>query len=276
MDRLVLFTDEKRRHSPELSPTPRVLGPFLAAVALVVACNSPAQPAVTAQTASVPAAPTSSAAAASPSPLGFVGTGASPSASPAVAKPSAAASPSASAVWNFDADPVGGLPTGAQVFSGQWEVRPEPDTPSQPNALCQTGQADFAAVRLDSGPYSDLTLVTHFKPIAGKEDQAGGLIFHVQDMDNYYIVRGNALENNVIFFVYIDARRSQLKAANAPVKSGVWHELRVDVHGNTFAAYLDGSRVVDVADNRYATGGIGLWTKSDSETCFDDVALTRV
>jgi hypothetical protein len=178
--------------------------------------------------------------------------------STAIAKP-AAASPlrSVPLTWNFDSDAPGGVPTGAQVFSGKWAVRADPDAPSQPNALCQTGQADYPAIALDAGPYSDLTLVAHFKPISGKADQAGGVIFRVQDKDNYYIARGNALENNVIFFVYVGARRSQLKAGDAPVKSGVWHELRVDVHGSSFAAALDGDRVVDVIDDRYQSGGIG-------------------
>ena len=125
-------------------------------------------------------------------------------------------------------------------------MRAEQDSPSQPNAWCQSGQADYPAARLDTAPYSDLTLATRFEPIAGKEDQAGGLIFHVHDKDNHYIARGNALENNVIFFVYVAGRRSQLNAANATVKSGVWHDLRVDIHGNTFVASLDSSRVVDV------------------------------
>jgi hypothetical protein len=165
------------------------------------------------------------------------------------------------------------LPAGAQVFSGQWAVRAEPDAPSPPNALCQTGQADYPAISLAAGPYADLTLLAQFKPISGKEDQAGGLIFRVQDKDNYYIARGNALEDNVIFFTYVSARRSQLKGASAKVLNGVWHELRVDVRGNTFVASLDGKQVVDIMDDRYKTGGIGLWTKSDSVTCFDNVEI---
>jgi 3-keto-disaccharide hydrolase len=204
--------------------------------------------------------------------------GASPSAAPSkpVAAP-ASSSPGASGrQWNFDTDPVGGLPAGAQQFSGQWAVRAEPDAPSPPNALCQTGQADYPAVALDAGPYTDLTLVMRFKPISGKEDQAGGLIFRVQDKDNYYIARANALEDNVIFFTYVAARRGQLKSGGAKVTNGVWHELRVEVRGTTFVASLDGSRVVDVTDDRYKTGGIGLWTKSDSVTCFDDVQVTSI
>ena len=204
---------------------------------------------------------------------------ASQSPSPAAVSKQAATAPSQSAAaatrkWNFDADPAGGVPTGAQIFSGKWAVRAESDAPSPPNALCQTGQADFPAIGLDLGRYVDLTLTAKFKPISGTQDQAGGLIFRVQDKDNYYIVRGNALEDNVIFFTYVGGQRSQLKGAGAKVATGIWHELRVDVRGSTFVAFLDGARVVDVNDDRYKFGGIGLWTKSDSVTCFDEVELT--
>ncbi len=193
-------------------------------------------------------------------------------------KPGAAASPSAGASpgkWNFDADPVGSLPAAAESFSGQWAVRAEPDAPSPPNALCQTGQAEYPAIRLDSKQFTDLTLVMHFKPISGKTDQAGGVIFRVQDKDNYYIFRGNALENNAIFFTYVNAARSQLKAGDAQVTSGSWHELRVEVRRNAFRGFVDGKQVIDTTDDRYTSGGIGLWTKSDSVTCFDDVEVTQ-
>jgi hypothetical protein len=201
----------------------------------------------------------------------------SASSSPA-AKPAAAPSPSPSLAapgrWSFDSDPVGGLPSGAQAFTGQWAVRAENDAPSQPNALCQTGTAEFPALQLDSGPYADLTLTTRFKPISGREDQAAGLIFRIQDKDNYYILRANALENNVNFYIYRGGRRSSLRGATAPVASGSWHELRVEVLGNQFRGFLNGRQVADSTDDSYQTGGIGLWTKADSVTCFDDVQLT--
>jgi hypothetical protein len=176
--------------------------------------------------------------------------------------------------WTFDADPVGGLPAGAQPFSGQWAVRAESGTPSPPNALCQAGNAEFPAIGLASGSFTDLTLVTRFKPISGKQDQAAGLIFRVQDKDNYYILRANALEDNVIFFTYAGGRRSQLQGGDAKVASGTWHELRVEVRGNAFRGLLDGKQVVDATDDRFKSGGIGLWTKADSVTCFDDVEVT--
>ncbi|HEY3058268.1 MAG TPA: family 16 glycoside hydrolase [Chloroflexota bacterium] len=178
--------------------------------------------------------------------------------------------------WTFDNDPAGGLPNGAQAFTGQWAVRNETDAPSQPNALCQTGQAEFPALQLDAGPNTDLTLTTRFKPISGREDQAAGLIFRVQDKDNYYILRANALENNVNFYIYRGGRRSSLREANIPVASGSWQELRVEVQGNHFRGFLqlNGQQVVDANDDSFKSGGIGLWTKADSVTCFDDVQLT--
>jgi hypothetical protein len=204
-----------------------------------------------------------------------------PTAPPAVtaapaSPPPAPAQPATASVgkWNFDADTLGSLPPGAQSFSGQWAVRADPDSPSPPNALCQTGQADYPAIGLDGKPFTDLTLLTHFKPISGKSDQAGGLIFRVQNKDNYYIFRANALENNGIFFTYVNAGRSQLKAGDAKVSSGTWHELRVEVRGNVFRGFVDGKQVVDATDERFKSGGIGLWTKADSVTCFDDVEVT--
>lgn len=153
-------------------------------------------------------------------------------------------------------------------------MRSESDAPSQPNALCQTGEAEFPALQLDAGRYTDLTLTARFKPISGREDQAAGLIFRIQDKDNYYILRANALENNVNFYIYRGGRRSSLRGANTAVAAGSWQELRVDVQGNQFRGFVNGQQVTDASDDTYKTGGIGLWTKADSVTCFDDVQLT--
>lgn len=91
--------------------------------------------------------------------------------------------------WTFDTDPAGGLPAGATAFTGTWVVRAEADAPSPPHALCQTGMAAFPALRLSDVVYGDSTVSVRFKPISGKQDQAGGIIFRVQDKDNYYILR---------------------------------------------------------------------------------------
>lgn len=174
--------------------------------------------------------------------------------------------------WNFDGDAAGSVPGGVEVFSGKWEVRAnEEGAPSPPNVLCQTGNATFPSLVLDNTIYEDLNVTTRFKAIFGKEDQAAGIIFRVQDKDNYYILRANALENSVNLYKYTGGSRSQLKGAGVPVSAGQWHELRIETNDETLRGYLDGTQVVETADDTFHAGKIGLWTKADSVTCFDDV-----
>jgi hypothetical protein len=175
--------------------------------------------------------------------------------------------------WNFDADAAGSLPAGAEVFSGTWAVRAEGDAPSPPHVLCQSATADFPAICLGDDLYVDLTMSVRFKPVAGKDDQAAGIIFHIQDANNYYILRANALEDNVIFFRYGSGVRTTLKEASAKVLSGQWQELRVEVTGNRFRGFLNDQLVVETTDDAYKLGKVGQWTKADSVTCFDNVKI---
>ena len=172
--------------------------------------------------------------------------------------------------WTFDTDLVGGPPQGATVFSGNWSVRSESNTSSAPNALCQTGSATFPAMTLSDAVYTDVIVQTRFKPVSGSIDRAAGIIFHVQDRDNYYIVRANALENNVNIYKYVNGSRSTLKEGAAKVLSGQWQELRVEVVGRRIRGFLNGQLVVETSDDTFKSGSVGLWTKADSVTCFDD------
>ena len=175
--------------------------------------------------------------------------------------------------WTFDTDPVGGLPQGAAVFSGNWSVRAESDSPSAPNALCQTESATFPAMTLGDAVYTNVLVSIRFKPISGSIDRAAGIIFHVQDNNNYYIVRANALENNVDIRKYVNGRRTTLKTASANVLSGQWQELSVEVVGSRIRGFLNGQLVVETSDDTFKSGKVGLWTKADSVTCFDDVEV---
>ena len=177
---------------------------------------------------------------------------------------------SASRAWNFDSDPPGSLPSGAEAFSGSWTVRSESDAPSRPNALCQVGSAEFPAVALSGTVYGDSTITVRFKPISGRTDQAAGIIFRVQDKDNYYILRANALESNVNLYKYAGGRRSGIKDGSAKVAAGEWHELRLEVAGDRMRGYLDRQLVVEAVDGTYKAGRVGVWTKADSVSCFDD------
>ncbi len=175
--------------------------------------------------------------------------------------------------WTFDEEASGRLPTGAHVLSGTWVLRAEAGAPSPPNALCQTGRAEFPAVILGDDLYTNLIFSTWFKPISGREDQAAGLIFRIQDRDNYYILRSNALEGNVNLYKYDGGQRRLIKEGLASVRSGQWQELKVEAQGNRLRAYLNNQLVVQAEDDLFRAGRVGLWTKADSVTCFDNVAV---
>ena len=175
--------------------------------------------------------------------------------------------------WDFDAIADGELPAGAEVVSGSWGVQPQSDAPSPPRVLCQSANARWPVLLLSSDVYADLDLSVRFKPISGREDQAGGLVFRAQDGANYLITRANALENNVRLYTMRNDNRTEIAGANRPVVSGVWHELAVEVRGDHIRVRYDGEWVIDHRDATFTAGRIGLWTKADSVTCFDDVAV---
>lgn len=183
--------------------------------------------------------------------------------------------PSASPVsWTFDGDAPGGVPVGVEIFSGSWVVRAEADAPSKPNALCQVASAEFPALALGRSAYGDVTVTLRFKPISGKTDQAAGIIARVQDGNNYYILRANALEANVNLYKYAGGQRSGIKDGGANVVAGQWQELRLEVSGDRMRGLLNGQLVVEATDGTYRAGRVGLWTKADSVTCFDDVVVS--
>jgi uncharacterized cupredoxin-like copper-binding protein len=189
------------------------------------------------------------------------------------AVPAATTTQSVALDFSFDKDAVGALPSGAVAFSGTWAVRAEADAPSAPNALCQTGTATFPALSLTEQKFADVSVSVRFKPISGNTDRAAGIIFRIQDKDNYYIMRANALEDNVNFYKYVNGQRIDIKDGSGKVASGKWQELRVEVAGNRMRGFLEGQPVVETTDDTYQTGGVGLWTKADSLTCFDNVRI---
>jgi hypothetical protein len=113
-----------------------------------------------------------------------------------------------------------------------------------------------------------------FKPVAGKEDQAGGLIWRFQDKDNYYIARANALEDNVAIYYTIDGKRTEKKRIGIRVTSNQWHSLRVDFKDNDFVVTFDGKEALEWKDDTFKQAGkVGVWTKADSVTLFDDFSF---
>ena len=177
---------------------------------------------------------------------------------------------------NFDDMKTGTGPAGwtaTQTGSGsaKWSVEKDESAPSKPNVLKQSGAATFPVCIKNDTNLTDGFVEVKFKPVAGKEDQAGGVIWRVRDANNYYVARANALEDNVTIYHTINGKRVAFKNINTKVMSGVWHTLRVDFAGNKFSVTFDGNQVIDATDESFANAGkVGVWTKADSVTEFDN------
>jgi hypothetical protein len=181
-------------------------------------------------------------------------------------------------VVDFDAEAVGTLPAGWTCGvtgrgSPRWIVAVDPDAPTQPNVLLQSGSGTFPwCVKRDT-VLADGFVEVRFKPISGRGDQAGGLVWRWQDGDHYYVARANALENNVSLYYTEKGSRKTIKYVDAPVSAGTWHRLKVEFAGAHIAVSLDGKRYIEVDDRHIAAAGaVGVWTKADSVTAFDDFA----
>ena len=163
--------------------------------------------------------------------------------------------------------------------AAKWEVVAEDSAPSPKNVLKQSGEATFCwAAKMDER-IKDGFAEAKFKPVSGKEDQAGGLIFRVKDANNYYVVRANALEDNVVLYKTVDGKRSSLPVkgrtfgygVDAKVPKAKWSTLRVEFRGNLFTVSFNGKKLFDVEDDTFKdAGAVGVWTKADSVTLFDD------
>jgi len=177
---------------------------------------------------------------------------------------------------NFDMAPAGKPPAGwtaGKTGTGKpkWAVVQDDTAPSRPNVLKQSGQATYPVCIKDDTSLKNGFVEVKFKPVSGKEDQAGGVIWRAKDADNYYIARANALEDNVTIYHTIKGRRVAFKNVDEKVASGQWHTLRVEFDRNKFAVIFDGKKVIEASDDSFKDAGkVGLWTKADSVTLFDD------
>ncbi|MFN0106715.1 MAG: family 16 glycoside hydrolase [Bryobacteraceae bacterium] len=183
--------------------------------------------------------------------------------------------------WTIGMTHDGGAP--------KWEVIADPSAPSGPNVLAQTSTDNtsgrFPLAIYDGATFANGAVSVRFKPVSGARDQAAGLVWRYKDVDNYYIVRANALEDNVVLYKVEAGQRISLEPKGTPSKTyGVkrkvprqaWSALQVRFSGPRFAVYFDGERIMDVEDATFTEAGkAGLWTKADSVIHFDDFWLER-
>jgi hypothetical protein len=183
---------------------------------------------------------------------------------------------------NFDQDKPGSLPAGWSCGATgrgnpRWTVDADGSAPSAPNVLRQSGSGTFPWCVKKSASIVDGFVEVKFKSEKGSEDQAGGLVWRWKDGDNYYVARANALENNVSLYYTAGGRRNTIKYVDAPVPRNVWHALRVEFAGKRIKVLLDGKAYIEQEDGRLSgAGAVGVWTKADSVTAFDDFSYGAV
>jgi len=177
---------------------------------------------------------------------------------------------------NFDNAAVGSAPAGwtatkTGTGNAKWTIERDDSAPSKPNVLKQSGTATYPICFKDDTNLKDGFVEVKFKPISGKDDQAGGVVWRLKDANNYYIARANALEDNVTIYHTINGKRTEKKRSDAKVESNTWHSLRVDFQGNHFTVTFDGKKAIEWDDETFKDAGkVGVWTKADSVTLFDD------
>jgi hypothetical protein len=186
---------------------------------------------------------------------------------------------------SFETDAVGATPKGwAATSTGKgdpkWTIEQDQTAPSKLKVLKQSGRAIYPLLLKDDTNIKDGFIEVKFKAIAGSEDRAAGLVWRAKDANNYYVVRANALEDNVVLYKTVNGVRSALDIVGrkggygiaVPVPANRWHSLRIDFKGTRFRVSYNGNQLFEVEDTTFNNAGkLGLWTKADSVTLFDQI-----
>jgi hypothetical protein len=189
--------------------------------------------------------------------------------------------------WNFDQEQSGVLPGQFSIGTlfdgrqaGDWQVLATDRAKSPPHVLAQLmgkgAEHAYKITLIKEIAASDLNLEVAFLPIQGNADMGGGLIWRAADDRNYYLTRANPLEQNIRVYRVVNGVRHMLENFNQTIDVKRWHTLRVIHRGCDITIFYDDKQVFDLCDKTFQTGRIGLWTKSDAVTYFDDLQLHRL
>ncbi len=193
----------------------------------------------------------------------------------------------AAEIVTFDAAKIGGPPQGwfstiTGVGDAKWTIESDATAPSAPQVLQQSGRVSkpsFPLCLLDAPALRDGFVEVKFKTVSGTNDQAAGVVWRARDATNYYVCRANALEDNVVLYKVVAGKRTALdivgRAGGYGVEAKVpperWQALRVEFAGQHFKVWLEARLLFEVEDSTFTEAGkVGLWTKADSVTRFDD------
>jgi hypothetical protein len=197
----------------------------------------------------------------------------------------AAEAPAPPGRWGFDEDAVDRAPSGFSFArtgtgkEGRWVVRAASDAPSKRNVLLQADDDPtdnrFPVAVVEGTSFEDVRVSVSCKPVSGRVDQACGLVWRFADVNNYYLVRANALEDNVRLYHVKDGNRRQFASWTGKVAKNVWHRISVEAKGDRFVVTFDDKPILDARDSAFSgLGKVGVWTKADSVTQFDDLSAT--
>jgi len=182
---------------------------------------------------------------------------------------------------DFEGATVGAVPRGwmaAKTGEGEgsvWKVVEDPTAPKGPKVLAQTAEGPGQLYNLcvaDESNFQDVEISVAFKSVKGEGDQGGGVLWRFSDARNYYIARYNPLESNYRVYKVVDGKRTQLATeGNLKLSANEWHTLSIRMKGNEITCSLDGQKHLEAKDDTFTKAGkVGLWTKADAQTYFDD------
>jgi hypothetical protein len=186
---------------------------------------------------------------------------------------------------SFESTQTGAAPAGwTATLTGsgdpKWTVESDKTAPSKAKVVKQSGRATYPLLLKDDTNIKDGFIEVKFKAIAGSEDRAAGVVWRAKDANNYYVARANALEDNFVLYKTVNGTRSPLDiigrkggyGVSIPVPANTWHSLRIDFKGARFTASFNGKQLFEVEDSTFTEAGmVGLWTKADSVTLFDEM-----
>jgi hypothetical protein len=186
---------------------------------------------------------------------------------------------------SFENNSIGATPEGwTATLTGKgdpkWTVESDQTAPSESKILKQSGRATFPLLLKNESNIKDGFIEINFKAIDGSQDRAAGVVWRAKDANNYYVVRANALEDNFVLYKTIKGVRSALDivgrkggyGVTVAVPANTWHRLHIDFKGARFRASFNGKELFEVDDSTFTDAGkVGLWTKADSVTLFDQI-----
>ncbi len=188
---------------------------------------------------------------------------------------------------DFEDAAAGGLPKGwTAALTGEgktpvWKVIEDRTAPKGSKVLAQTSVSPNLAYNLcvaDGTSFKDVEITVSYKAIKGKKDQGGGVVWRYADPKNYYVARFNPLEDNLRLYKVVAGKRIQLgtkESLSAP--AGEWHRITVRMQGDSITCSLDGKKHLEAKDDSFTKAGkVGLWTKADAETAFDDLVAAEI